>query len=908
MNRYKLRLKFLRQICLLILLTPALFQPLYSLSMYGSLYDPGRELFTIQTRYFDIIYPAQSRNSACYLASFADETYERIHALLESKHPDHITVVITPDAEIQNGMFSPLPYSHIIIMDYQSQAGLFNEKEYLKDEFTHELTHAVSLNIRSGFYEGFSAVFGNWSPNYSMPLFMDEGAAVSFESLNGCGRVNDPAAREEIRQDILENSFKDPAMADGDFDDYPYGYIYYHYGGLFNHYLQAEYGMHAYADLWKENGGALPFTLIFNFEKVYSNSFYKEWVKFKDSIALKAPVETNTNILSPVMQWRREIDSSVFANGKIYFSNGGARRISVYDMDSKKYYYLLETMADLSISEKGDILYLTSETKENEVIKSRTQEYNIRERKFSGRQWKKLGSIARMGGGIAAVRADGHKMDLVYIHDNGEEEVILRGGESVSFDSLAKLNDKEIVFILFEQGRRKIAFYNFETRQVSVLDAAADYIRDLAVYEGKIVFVCNNDDTLYKMGIADSGKLYLQTNLVYGGVFSPFIYRDRIYYRGKFSTGDVFLPYPCQLTNWNGSITNYSLKAWQMPAETAETAPPDLREKPYNGLPYLLPRMWAPYATVSGSSFIPDSVGIYTMMWDPVYQNIFTIYSTFNYMKYFANAWGKWENSALPVNFSLNPYDLLLYFSGVNSYVRQSGVNIDLNHTFYFAPYYFYYITLGLGASYFQIAPDDKKGSPYAWKYYYESLVLSAYTKFLFSSDYIPTYEINNRNNAVYLDYFPGKSVYKAEANINYYPFIINAGLKLYGAYSPSKIFNMASQSFYFGGDHYPAYNEYRSLTNTSGYYLSGELNYLVYLWEIQQGFWLLPFYVRRLNLIAGYRAAYLDGSYFHSLFARLYLENSLFYGKSYGNAYVEGTYAFNTGGWGILFNVEYGL
>src|SRR5208283_3297439 len=161
----------------------------------------------------------------------------------------------------------------------------------------HELTHAVSLQIKAPWASFLSGIFGSWVlPGLlNEPEFMVEGVAVSFESDEApSGRANDPLVKEDVRQDILENRFKSPIEASGLYDEYPFGDIYYDYGGLFSAYMQKTYGMAKYAALWKAAG-----TLVFSvsldpheigfyaaFRRTYGIPFLKAWADFRDSLSL----------------------------------------------------------------------------------------------------------------------------------------------------------------------------------------------------------------------------------------------------------------------------------------------------------------------------------------------------------------------------------------------------------------------------------------------------------------------------------------------------------------------------------------------------------------------------------------------------------------------------------------------
>ncbi len=883
---------------------------LYSRSGFGNLYDPGRRLFNISTKYFDIIYSLESKDSAFYLSTFADSTFERLNSFLKSKHKERITVIITPDAELENGMTSIAPFTHIILLDYHINTSWFNEKEYFKDLFTHELTHAISLNIKSSLFEVLSTIFGNYmTPNITMPEFMIEGVAVSFESLEGNGRVFDPAVREELKQDILENCFKDPAQASGAYDLYPRGNVYYYYGGLFNHYIQEKYGMDKYALLWLRNGGNFPYTLPLVFKDVYGISILKEWNNFKDSLKVNGPIDTNTNIIFPFNVKKKTIISSpVLSSGKIFYDDGFEDAIMVYDIKERKVAKLLDMDGDIAVSGDGSRLLIKGSTMVNGVYKTVTRVYDIKNKKYLSKKIETIGEANFFNNDIVAVKSRTHKTDLVLIKENGDMKTLFSGSEDISLRNPVQYSDNEIVFLLIDKGIRKISKYNIDTGEVSVFDIPADYIGRIGVYDGKIIFSYNNDYTFYKLGIIDKDRVFLQTNNISGGVFDPMIDGDSIYYTGSFSEGNSILKYPENLDHLDGIITNYRLDKYETKySENEENKivnnSTNLKIRDYNPLLYFLPHLWVPYFTL-GKNNIPDSAGIFTYMQDPVYQNSIMLYTTYNYIKEFQNVNVNWNNTSYPINFTAAFSDFLPYYNSINSYIRQTAFSLNLNYVLYFIPIN-YYFTLGGTASYNLWTFDTSQSSAYYWNNSFNTTVATAYATYSTSLQKYNFYDYKGFDITAFFDQIVGEEYYKTETSINVYPSILPVIININVAYSPWKFFNLASESLYFGNDHYPAYNEYRNIDLNSSYFLSGGINALLFNFEIQKGFWLLPYYINRLYLTGGYRNAYIEDQYFYSVYTRLNLGSSVLYGVLPFNIYLEGNYAFNTKSWGFYFNMD---
>ena len=125
-----------------------------------------KKLSVIKTQYFDIIFPVQSEKSARHLALHADTLYEKLcDALLLDTHSlfgkTRCPVLITPEYDVLNAYFTVVPYNRIVLRDCVPSSSFAVFSDTLVSVFYHELVHAVTLNIKSPFLHGTSAVFGD---------------------------------------------------------------------------------------------------------------------------------------------------------------------------------------------------------------------------------------------------------------------------------------------------------------------------------------------------------------------------------------------------------------------------------------------------------------------------------------------------------------------------------------------------------------------------------------------------------------------------------------------------------------------------------------------------------------------------------------------------------------------------
>ena len=123
---------------------------LFNIPLLAGNFHVSWDTYVIETKYFDIIYPLQSEQTAQILAQNVDAMYEEIASSLNTEITMHLPVVITPNTQQLNAYFSPMPYNHIVIYDTppdSSSIAVFSKT--VLSIFYNELFHACLLNIRS---------------------------------------------------------------------------------------------------------------------------------------------------------------------------------------------------------------------------------------------------------------------------------------------------------------------------------------------------------------------------------------------------------------------------------------------------------------------------------------------------------------------------------------------------------------------------------------------------------------------------------------------------------------------------------------------------------------------------------------------------------------------------------------
>jgi hypothetical protein len=675
--------KMIKQRRAVILLTLLAFAPIFAAAQLANVhFKPFTSLRVIQTEHFDIIFPRESERSARLLASYADRAYKRASSLLGIETPRRINVTFTPHTDVFNGYYVSVSGLDIVLFDTPVDLENISLANNLEGLFFHELTHAISMNSRGPFFRGLHRVFGNWAlpAAVNAPVFMIEGISVSFESLSGFGRSNDPRVAQYLRQAAHEGKFFTPFQASGVYDR-PAHESYYDYGGLFSTWLQQNFGMEKYAELWRAMGSRFYFSLFVYrsdyyriFKQTYGVEFLEAWDAFKASLAISGLEENNDELLAKKHRYFSEKETflqSLASSGKeLFFINQSDNKVGIHDVQTGKTRSLnVPSSYDLDVGRDGKFLLLSGYQLASGADMNNsfgrytavTSEHSALTGRETGRTIHGLYKARYFRDGVIGIRADLHNTNIVYEDFIGKSEVLLRGSEELLFSGPQAADDERIALIASRSGVRELWIYNYVTRELFRVEDSEDngywrYMRSLGASEGKLYFSHNADSRMYKLGVADLGKMQavFSGRDFSGGVFNPVSADGGVYYLGAFFSRDSLLRFPEDAGSLSGERREIKLvrldsrgyEALPLPdAEDTESpavydgiavSQPDQlftgASKPYIGLAYMNPfRFWLPMPLIrtsvsnKGSKVSLDGGGILSYMADPAGRNFVTL-------------------------------------------------------------------------------------------------------------------------------------------------------------------------------------------------------------------------------------------------------------------------------------------
>lgn len=676
------------------LLLPVLL--LCTAPVWAFLFSPGTRLKTVSTEYFDIIFSERTEASAFHLASRVDDIYDRVAALL-GEEPDMRIPVVLSDVEADpNGFAILYPDTKIVIYDVppDPESSIGNYRDYLVYLFTHELTHAVSLNIRGSAWERVRGIFGDYytAPNntWMMPMHMIEGVTVSFESLEGNGRLNDPYIRQHLIQAALEDEFLTSPAASGALDQFPFASAYYFYGGHFSRYLQETYGMELYADLWEETGkGWIIPGFSGAFQRVYGKKLKDEWEAFAAGFV---PEEEPGEPPAFLIETPDYIVDMAAHDRLLYYISGYSGGLHVLDTATGKNRFLLElenpVSTTMSLSADGSRLVLGLLENTAGGTRRVVRVYDLERRGFTDIVIPDLRQPSFVSGGIAGVLVRDGIISLG-IHKNGEADILLKAPSGGVLGRIEEVTDGRYVFIANVEGRRDLYLYDEGSGAVNriVLPLEGEtWPRGMTVRDGKIFFTYNNDASFYRLGMIDGMRFYRQSGTVFGGVFHPAPAGDRLFHASLGSDGWYLAEYPEPVSGLisAGRIVLEPADAFLAPGRGGN----GLGEEPpvsgeYSALRGMAPHFVFPYVDPGTLVFDDegrprvnglDFIGLQTYGADPAEGNEWSAYGGYVWRTPFAEAGFEVRNTSLPVGLSFRVSDSLVTSDNAGDSYRQSSL------------------------------------------------------------------------------------------------------------------------------------------------------------------------------------------------------------------------------------------
>ncbi len=500
-----------------------------------------KPLRVMETNWFDILFPPESEKTAALVALFADTYLEDICTILETSPGKRMPILIRSDRQRLNGMYSPWPYSRLVLHDTVPTEGeLAGSTNTILMVLYHELVHAVSLTLRSPVIDNLSRVFGDGltvNGAITMPYSFIEGVTVSLESSNGQGRLNDPLVYHHVFQDALEGRFLSHVAASGVSDSWPGLTNAYHYGGFFSKWLQEHWGMSRYARLWREGASFHPLrsSLGSRFRQVYGISVDDAWSAFETSLAAGTSrvrsedtrdlsgrgIHTALASGTPGLVW------SDRHSGTVCLRTPDGEVHPLFDCDS--------SLSRLSISPDGRYVLASRISKTGNGEIPVAEIFDLHKNAFTGERFPGFRDAAFMGNEqICAVRNEGQHVFLVRCNRSypDNQTVLYESGPDHEFSMIYSPTDAgegRIAFILANGGDRHVMLTDTVsgqsrelgfTRMTPWLRYLSSRVSEDEVY---LYFSWAPPGGMYRYGLYTlfGGSLVLQQSDISGGVFSP---------------------------------------------------------------------------------------------------------------------------------------------------------------------------------------------------------------------------------------------------------------------------------------------------------------------------------------------------------------------------------------------------
>ena len=658
-----------RILCIVFLLLALL--PLYSHE--GSMAGAGK-LRVSQTEYFDIIYSQKNLDSARILYENADAIFEELASAYGIEPYFRIPVVITATVEQFNAYYSDSFFNRIVIYDTSQIEDLAVFSQTLLSTFKHELTHALTYNLKSKGFKIASKLLGDPISGHYITVTsgMAEGATVSYESAEGEGRLNDSYALQMVRQAKIEGKFPSYSDVKGAADSYPRGSFYY-FNGAFAEYLQKTYGMEKYAQFWYRCVNVKNITTAGAFKKVYGIKLDKAWKQFEESfvvpqVSAADPVAAGIakdffldekGTLSIKNRAGSRYSSLCISQAGVAFADDSCNTVYFYSNGKIKKLFTKDYLDTISISKDGRFLAVSYYTESSPTTKHCASIYDIKNNK-----WIKVPGTNYTAPSIVSDGSDYYFVVQEYesqqysicvkkLEINGKKVKVSEENYSQRF-----FNSEEVPKDFTDLGNGCFAY---------ILKSALDYsvcVSDVSLAEvkqfpsplermklrelsasydssaGRLTFSWALKDTLPRLGYLDlsDGTYSLSEENISGGVYTPVEYQGHLYYTAKFykETRLFELLSPAgKLTQYKEAVATQGLESESVVPELVSVVPelvsvvPELsrRElpyKPFSPFSYAFEGLLLPIGGITSTSSTP-TLGFTYLTTLPWYSSITAI-------------------------------------------------------------------------------------------------------------------------------------------------------------------------------------------------------------------------------------------------------------------------------------------
>ena len=630
---------------------------------HGGMLSGEKKLRLIKTKWFDIIYPERCEASAAILYEKADRVYDEVTAQYGLTPAFRMPVVITPAVDQFNAFWTAVPYNHIAIYDTGSSGAsdLAVFSETLLSTFRHELTHAVTFNMKNGFWRALDKVFGDeFAPGMlTVTTGMAEGATVVSESAGGEGRLNDEYAKHYVKQAKIEDKFPSYHDVSGAADVSPGGSPYY-FNGAFHGWLQDKYGLQAYAEFWYRVVNGKNFTIAGAFKKAFGIKLKKAWAQFEEEYEVPQvaanpvragqaqdffePAASDYSNLNNAGSLYESLSASASSDRLIWMDNYGSR-VFMADADDKvSEIFSLRGLSGVRLSNDGRFIAASYMSDSSPTVSARVKIYDIETHSFFTVKDKGLKEAAILCGqdGYYLIAqkyfAQQYSIALYKISLNGEGRRIttvepyselLLGPETTPY-AFTPLENGSFAWLKKERMNYRLCISSpdgsqlsefafpegMAVRSLSACDGAASENATISFY-----FSYAQKGTLPRAGrlelAADGGaagaQLFLSNSDISGGVFEPVFWNGKLVYIGEFYRQNRLLCMEAGVRGDGGAAAGGDgapAAEWiASPSARNDGDVVDLSSisKPYNPLSYLYRGIFIPISRYSSDTIGPEA-------------------------------------------------------------------------------------------------------------------------------------------------------------------------------------------------------------------------------------------------------------------------------------------------------------
>lgn len=371
-----------------------------------------------RTRYFDIIWSAESETTASLLYENADRLYENAKTLFCAEHDFRTVVVISPDSDSFSAVYSASPYNRIIIYDAVPDQESFQYRHILLDSFYHEVLSAVSQSMRDRFWTVVSSILVSDALQPATILNLPFSFIQGISSLEEENRnaLNDNYNLQLLMQAKSEGRFPSWIDCAGSRDIWPGDELASAANIAFAAYLQSRFGVTKYIDFWHESGRVyFVFFTAGIFYKVYGLPLSEVWNDFIESIPLPEESEADRLLASRTSRIFNNDIHSLYTDlvstpyGLVWYDSMN-HEVSIYNPEgtskNRELLFLADEVTKLSSDSSGRFLAVSRMENKNRSNhrENVTGIYDLQKRSFlSGEFSLRDSCIITMKDGLYAV-------------------------------------------------------------------------------------------------------------------------------------------------------------------------------------------------------------------------------------------------------------------------------------------------------------------------------------------------------------------------------------------------------------------------------------------------------------------------------------------------------------------------